>query len=531
MLFGPSQHCPRPCRDRSVTRRPNILLITSDQHRPDCFGFAERNIKTPNLDRLAQDGTRFDCAITPNVLCQPARASILTGMLPLTHGVTDNRISLDAEFGERGWGRVLSDNGYVTGLIGKAHFGSDPKATGWGSHESRNDSRNFPENWHGPYMGLDHMDLLLLGHWHPLLPCERPPGGHQFERWFHGHKDAWRRWATDSRTGEDAAYGTVAAQTWSSDLPPEWHATTWVTERAQAFLQSADPDQPFCTWISYPDPHHPFDCPAPWSEMYDPGTIDISPTHRRDLDRRPWWHRAALENQPKEENPQVRTLREEYSRILPQTDDQLAAMTANYYGMISFIDDGVGRILDTLRDTGLDENTIVIFTTDHGELLGDHGLYLKGPTHYDGLLRVGLIVRGPGIPEAHRIADPVSTLDLTATFYDWAGVGQPEGIESRSLVPVIEGREEREFAYNEWDLGPERCGVELKLRTLRTNRHRITVDLISGAGELYDLEADPLEMTNLFDEPAHQGTVGRLTAMIPDRGQATWNAEREIHNI
>ena len=514
-----------------MTRRPNILFITSDQHRPDCFGFAGRGIRTPNLDRLAGEGTRFNCAITPNVLCQPARASMLTGMLPLTHGVTDNRISLDARVGEMGWGTVLGAAGYNTALIGKGHFGTDPKATPLGSPESREESRRFPEDWHGPYLGIRHWDLLLVGHWHPLLPCEEPPGGHQFERWFHGHKGAWKRWAASSDTKEDAGYGTVAAQTWSSDLPPEWHSTHWVTEKTQAYLRTADPDQPFCAWVSFPDPHHPFDCPAPWSEMYDPATVDISPTHARDLDRRPWWHRAALENTPQEGNARVQKLREEYSRIEPQTDAQLAAMTANYYGMISFIDDGIGRILQTLEDTGLDENTIVIFTADHGELLGDHGLYLKGPTHYDGLLRVGLIMRGPGIPEGHQVDDPVSTLDMAATFYDWAGAARPEGIESRSLRPVIEGRERREVAYNEWDLGPERCGVALKLRTLRTRQHRLTVDLISGAGEMYDLGADPLEMENLFDAPEAAALRADLMAMMPDRREAMRIAEKEVKEI
>ena len=514
-----------------MNRRPNILLITSDQHRPDCFGFAGRSVRTPNLDRLARDGTRFNTAITPNVLCQPARASILTGMLPLTHGVTDNRISLDARVGEMGWGRVLGDNGYQTGLIGKAHFGTDPRATEWGSPESREDSKAFPPDWRGPYLGLQHMDLLLLGHWHPLLPCETPPAGHQFESWFHNHPNAWKRWATDANTGVDAAYGSAAAQTWSSDLPAAWHSTTWITEKTEEYLRNADPNQPFCTWVSYPDPHHPFDCPAEWSAQYDPATVDISPTHRRDLDQRPWWHRAALENQPQDSNPKVRKLREEYSRIPPQTDDQLAAMTANYYGMISFIDDGIGRILQTLDDTGLAENTIVIFTADHGELLGDHGLYLKGPTHYDGLLRVGLIMRGPGIPEDHQIDQPVSTLDLPATFYDWAGLDRPDGIESRSLAPVIAGTESRDVAYNEWDLGPERCGVALKLRTIRTRRHRLTIDLISGAGELYDLQDDPLENQNLFDDPASRSLCSDLMSIMPDRSAPQRNADREVEGV
>ncbi|MFT5112658.1 MAG: arylsulfatase A-like enzyme [Parasphingorhabdus sp.] len=492
-------------------KRPNILLITSDQHRPDCFGFAGRNIKTPHLDQLATQGTRFDCAITPNVVCQPARASILTGMLPLTHGVYDNQISLDPAVAQRGWAGNLSKAGYVSKFIGKAHFGNDARSTPWGAPEMRSESENIPDDWNGPYMGFNDIEMMILGHWHPLLPCEKPPRGLHFERWFWSHKDAWELWQQDSRTDRSSSYGVDAAQTWNSALPAEWHSTTWVTDRTINFLEEQkNADQPFCLWTSYPDPHHPFDCPEPWASLHKSDEVDISRTHQRDLDKRPWWHRASLEQQPT--GTQInRTLRTEYSRIEPQTDQQLAAMTANYYNMIAFVDDGVGKIMQSLNDCGLAEDTIVIFTADHGEFLGDHGLYLKGPMHYDSLLRVGMIMRGPGIKENQIVSSPVSTMDLSATFHDWADVKQDDEAQAVSLDPVLQNDEAvRHHVYNEWNVSPKRIGVELKLRTIRTENARLTVELNSEEGELYNLSDDPDEMFNLWNDNSARGLKQEL---------------------
>jgi arylsulfatase A-like enzyme len=198
----------------------------------------------------------------------------------------------------------------------------------------------------------------------------------------------------------------------------------------------------------------------------------------------------------------MRRIREEYSRIPPQDDGQLRELIANYYGMISLIDHNVGRMLEALAAQGLADNTLVIFTTDHGDWLGDHGLILKGPMHYEGLLRVGMIARGPGVPAGVVNAEPVSTLDLAATFADYAGIDASWARHSRSLRPLIEDGTRgvtRDFAFNEWHLLPSRTGIELQLRTVRTKSAKLTIDLLSGAGELYDLANDPFEMENRFD--------------------------------
>jgi len=505
-----------------AARRPNILLITSDQQRADCYGFEGRRVKTPHLDRMARDGTRFSACITPNIVCQPSRASMLTGLLPLTHGVCDNGIDLDPAAGETGFARRLADAGYRSAFIGKAHFSTKGTFAPTGTPECQYSSRDFGEDWYGPYMGFDHVELMCLGHFHKERNPMMPPAGQHFERWYYGHgardgQEVWELWGTELPPD------TGAAQTWHSALPPAWHTSTWVGNQTIDFLRRHDRSSPFVLWASFPDPHHPFDCPDPWGRLHDPEDVDISPTHKKDLDRRPWWHRASLEGEPNMDDPELVKFRKHGSRSPDQTEAQLRDMTANYYGMISLIDHNVGRILEALESYGLAQDTIVVYTTDHGDLLGDHGLYLKGPTPYDGVLRVGMLFQGPGIPGGKVIADPMSTLDLAATFLDLATLEKPEEMQSRSLMPLISGGGSRDVAYSEWNLADTRCGVALELRTVRTRTHKCTFELISGAGELYDLVNDPLEMDNLFDDAGSRNVRKELDDMMRARPGAVRN--------
>jgi arylsulfatase A-like enzyme len=494
-----------------MATRPNILLVTSDQQRGDCYGFEGRKVKTPHLDAMAAAGTRFAACVTPNVVCQPSRASILTGLLPRTHGVVDNGIDLDTAVGEAGFAGVFARAGWRTGFIGKAHFSTFHTFQPTGRPECRSSSKDFGGAWRGPYMGFQDVRMMVAGH-NMFLP-QRPPEGLAYEAWY--HRDG-RGAQLDDLYLTRIAPDVGAAQTWNSALPPAFHNSTWVADETIAFINE-NRDRPWIAWASFPDPHHPFDAPAPWCFLHHPDEVDL-PIHRtRDLDRRPWWHRASLEGTPKLDDPELRSFRAKQSRTPLQTDEQLRHMIANYYGMIALIDHNLGRILLHLERTGLDRDTVVIFTTDHGDWLGDHGLILKGPIHYEGLLRVGFLVRGPGVPAGKVVADPISTLDIAATFYDYAGVAPAGPLHSRSLRPLIAGDGGRDFAFNEWDLNASRCGVALELRTVRTATHKLTLEATSGAGELYDLVNDPHEMDNRFGDPGVAAVERRLMDMIRAR--------------
>jgi arylsulfatase A-like enzyme len=492
-----------------MARRPNILFITSDQQRGDCYGFEGRKVRTPHLDALAREGTRFAACITPNLVCQPSRASILTGLLPYTHGVSDNGIDLDPAVGEAGFAGAFARAGYRTGYIGKAHFATSHTFESTGTPECRNTDQ--PQDWYGPYMGFEHVELVVEGHNH--WPPMKPPRGQHYERWF--HKDG--RGEALQRLYETALEPrSTAVQTFHSALPVAFHNSTWIGDRTIAYIE-AHRHEPFCVWASFPDPHHPFDAPVPWSRLHHPDEVDLPPHRTLDLERRPWWHRQSLEGAP-QIVPHLAKIRTGYSRIPQQTDRQLRELIANYYGMISLIDHNVGRILLHLETLGLERDTLVVYSTDHGDWLGDHGLVLKGPMAYEGLLRVGLLLRGPGVPAGKVVADPVSTIDLPATFADYAGVSLPAAKHSASLRPLVEtARAHRDFAYSEWDLRASRSGVDLDLRTVRTKTHKLTVDLRSGAGELYDLANDPHEMDNRFGDPGAAQAQRELADMIASR--------------
>ncbi len=492
--------------------RPNIVFITADQHRADCLGIEGRKIKTPHLDRLAQQGTRFSSAITPCVICQPARASILTGQLPRTHGVHDNGIDLPPELGSKGFAGALSESGYQTSFIGKAHFSTYHTFEATGTPECLKSSANYPETWHGPYMGFQHVEMMLVGHnW--FLP-EEPPHGQHYERWFYADGQGQEK---NRLYAENARDTKGAAQTWHSKLPVAWHNSTWTGDRAIDWIKDASQkDEPFCTWISFPDPHHPFDAPEPWSYLHDPQDVDL-PAHRtRDFERRPWWHEEVLTAEPTGTKENAET-RKAYSRIEPQSDEKLREIIANTYGQIALVDHQVGRIMNCLDELNLAENTIVVYASDHGDWLGDHGLILKGPMHYEGLLRVPLIMRGPGIAANSINDNPVSTLDLPATFIDYAETAPKLTQHGQSLKPVLEDGAERDFALNEWELLPTRAGVALSLQTVRTKTAKMTVDRISGAGELYDLAQDPHELVNEFDNPSMRPLRDELQAMMDSR--------------
>jgi arylsulfatase A-like enzyme len=493
--------------------RPNLLFITSDQQRADCFGFEGRKVKTPHLDLMAQKGTVFGQCITPNPVCQPTRASLLTGQLPRTHGVADNGLDLPPETGEKGFAGALSQAGYHTALLGKAHFATSHTFAATGTPECRHSMDQFGEDWNGPYMGFNYVELVVEGHnqWDPMPP----PFGQHYERWYYGDGlgDLKNKLFRENH-GPDTR---GAPQTWHSGLPPAWHNSTWVADRTIAYMNRVSGDeQPFCAWASFPDPHHPFDAPVPWSLLHDPAEVDL-PEHRTlDLDRRPWWHRASLEGEPKI-RADLAAIRKDYSRLLDLPDEQLREVIANTYGMIALIDHNVGRIITELHRLGIADNTIIIYASDHGDWLGDHGLLLKGPIPYEGLIRVPLIIRGPGVPSGKRVEEPVSTLDVPATLLDYAGATPLHQMHSQSLRSLIEGDAAREFAFCEWDLNASRCGVELRLRTARTKTHKLTIEEVSGAGELYDLVDDPDEMNNRFNDPALANVQRQLMEMIASR--------------
>ena len=500
---------------KTMTKKPNVLLITSDQQRGDCYGFAGRRIKTPHLDGLREAGVWFSNCITPNAVCQPARASILTGKLPLTHGVIDNGIDLRPEQGEQGFAGQLGGSGYQTAYIGKAHFNTCYTFAETSGPECWTHSAHYGPDWHGPYMGFEYVELTTLGHWTRWNFPIQPPAGQHYERWVHERTrgNAWEIYKKDTRPG------TGAEQTYSPALPVSLHNSSWVGDRTIDYLRKYDSKDPFCMWVSFADPHHPFDCPEPWNLLHHPNEVDLPAEGKKDLDRRPWWYRASLESEPKLAEGILKEVRKHGSRLVDQSEAQLREMTANYFGMISLIDHNVGRILHTLDELGLADDTIVVYTSDHGDLLGDHGLYLKGPTLFEGLLQVGAIMRGPGIPSGREVKDPVSTLDLAATFCDYGGASLPAEAQSVSLRGLAEGdpNQGRDVAYNEWNLNASRCGVPLELRTVRTQSHKLTLELKSGAGELYDLKNDPHEMKNLFEDSGASSKRRELTEMIRNR--------------
>ena len=476
--------------------RPNFLFLTTDQHRADGVGcYGNPFVQTPHLDALAADGVRLDRAYVNNPLCMPSRATILTGRYPHSHRVWCNGVALPDE--ETPFSAILAGAGYRTGCIGKMHFtpyGAEARPGYYDALKSWEECDL--EDWTGPYAGFEHVELTI-GH------CSATAG--HYGRWLgHEFPKAQQAYRRDDRLGRPAP--SAAPEAWVSTLPVEAHHSTWIANRSIEYLRR-HAGEPFFLWASFPDPHHPFRPPLPYAQRYEGAPVPEPLRRDGELDDKPPLFRDYFEGRTAGRNRHEGAGMDRPGAL---SHEQLRDIIRYTYGMISLVDDSIGRILAELDALGLANDTIVCFAADHGELLGDHGLICKGPFHYEGLLRVPMIWRWPGRFPADRGSGALLGLvDFAPTVLSLAGSEIPGTLQGRSLERLLRGDTEHhrdgvltEFqsSYRPW----------LNLKTWRTADWKVTYYGGQPYGELYDLRADPGEFVNLYSHPEYAATRDAL---------------------
>ncbi len=491
-----------------------ILFVTTDQQRYDALGCNGGMLaRTPVVDALAASGHRYERAVPQSVVCMPSRSTIITGQHPSTHGVWMNGVPLPGD--APSVAALLHDSGYRTAIIGKPHFEPflDPFAY-------------FPENrfatlgMSGPYRGFDHYESAT----------HTPAGALHYARWIareHPEALAWFYPVLDGQLEVNAAGGgaTGAPQVHDNAVPREWYHTDWVADRTIAWLDSLAVEDDWFCWMSFPDPHHPWDPPVAemhrvdWREVLLPeGYIEDAVERERVLDGKPkhwraWYDGRLVSNYEAPATWVPATL----------TADQVREVNARNAVECELIDEALGRVLTAIAARGWDDDVDVIFTTDHGELQGDFGLLFKGPYHVDGLMRLPLVWRpAPSIQNNPSvITKPVGLVDLAPTFCQIAGLPVPEWMEGRPL-PVDDGDADQrgfERVLTEWD--SELFGVGVHLRTITRDGWVCTTyqpgySHDGTEGELYNLLDDPLQRVNRWDDPSLAALRSDLLADLWD---------------
>lgn len=493
---------------------PNLLLITSDQQHWTTLGILNPKIKTPNLDRLAAMGTNFTRAYCPNPTCTPTRSSIITGMYPSAHGAWTLGTKLPEHIPTLG--QYLHDAGYSTALVGKAHFQPLKNTPDCESVESYPIMRDL-DYWrtfndeHTPWYGFDRVELAR-NH------GDETHVGQHYAIWMeeHGLKD-WREYFQPyNNTGGSKApttrngpgYGWREKMHWQ--LPEELHYTTWTGQRTIANIERAvQAKQPFFIWSSYHDPHPPYCVPEPWASMYNPDDMDPGELSPGEMERMPLPHRMTLDPDADWKPFDVDGLGNHGYHCHRTGPKYLKQAMAIYYGMISFMDHWIGQTLDALERLGQLDNTLVVFTSDHGHFLGQHGLVAKGPFHYEDVIRVPFLAAWANhIPAGATSGAIQSLVDMAPTFLDAAGVKIPFAMQGLSQLPAWQGGEAvRHHALVE----NHHNRAAVHLRTMVTDRYKLTVYRGQPEwGELFDLQADPNELHNLFDDPEARGLRASL---------------------
>jgi arylsulfatase A-like enzyme len=476
-----------------------ILFITTDQMRFDAIGANGQSIaRTPNIDALARAGINYTRCHAQNVVCMPARATMITGQYVSTHGVWMNGVPLPAD--APSVARHLQEKkNYRTALIGKAHF--EPFID---LQQQFYENRMANLHEFGPHRGFDHMELAAHG----------ARGLLHYPRWLmENHPEVLENFypvlGPNLHQNSFGGGDTNAVQVKHNKTPRDLYHTDWIAERVVAYLDSLDANEDWFVWMSFPDPHHPWDPPqseigrVKWRDIPAPAGY---PDSREKIDAilsdkprhwREWWtgERVTCFEAPPDWIPSS------------LTTDQLREIDAMTHVKNELIDEAVGRVMNTVKARGWDDDTDVFFTTDHGEFQGDFGLLFKGPHHVDSLMRLPMIWRpapNAGVEPA-TIDAPVGQVDFAPTFCEIAGVAPGEWMEGSMLPRDAKEGAGREAVFTEWD--SEFGDVSVSLRTLYRDGWVVTAygksSIYDGSeGELYDLANDPRQWRNLWNEPS-----------------------------
>lgn len=481
-----------------MLKQPNIIMILSDELRADALGcFGNPIVQTPNIDRLASEGTRFSQCFVTQPTCTPSRASILTGCYP--SALRARMVGCYTPDDERFLPRVLSAAGYRTASIGKMHLVPQAAEPAVLAQKLASDD--------GTYYGFQEVDLVN-GHGSRCF-------GNRYTNWLHNRAPDLDKHQTTTMPYENGV------NCWRWNLPEAVHSSHYIADGAIDFLETAA-DAPYFLQVSFPDPHYPFTVPEPWASLYDP--VDMPPpippvTQSFDM---PELHERVYRGPqtPSTDGarPRDRVIGTPPHNYATCSEKDWRQVKAIYYGMVSLVDHSVGRILEAVARLGMNDNTIVVLVSDHGDYLGDHGMYGKG-LPYDSALRTPLIFRGPGVAAGQTISSVESTLDITPTILDYAGISEPEGTQGCSIMQRLSGaaspRPGAALVENDDDF------AALRMRTLITPRWRLTYYHGQPWGELIDRERDPLEMRNLWHDPAHSAVKQRLLTQLLDEVAAS----------
>ena len=506
-----------------ASNTPNILFVTTDQHHPNRVGVFDPRMITPNLDRMAREGATLTRSYVTCPLCTPTRATWITGQYPSRHGAWTIGTVLRKDC--HSLPALLSQAGYRTAMFGKSHLEpveiDAPDLTE--GLPRRFDTDHF-RRWHGPWYGFQHVEINL-GH------CDEEQSASMH----------YRVWLEDRGIDPARYFGKMDPAGY--DQPRAWtldqdhHPCAWATDRAIAYLRDhmgRHPDRPFYVNVNFPEPHPPFHVPEPWYSLA--AEMEIGPPRRRwkEWQDKPMLYRALLDSRVEDLGwhdtfgvPALSSI-SAHSPFTPIGErdathyrEREAQWMRVYCGMIAMADHHLGRLLETLDELALADNTLVLFTADHGGMMGDHFLYGKGACHYDGCVRVPTFARWGGtVPAGLRSDALVSNVDIGPTFLAAAGLGASPQMQGVSQLGVFTGRQE---TARQGVLVDHRAERGLYVNTWITDRYRLSVhhtNTPSAEMELYDLREDPDEMVNLTGDRRHGDDVVRMMAgMLAERSR------------